>query len=642
MVMVSKVQLFLILTIFLASQTQSKEKTENDVPWRNVCLGGLKPEPSNRKATLEAFAKGPCSPIILFPGIGGSNLQIQIDCEKLKAGDPTTFQKCGWTTCESESKNPDSKKGNSSSPSKEYLVWVPHLLSPMTLFSPTEDNKDCFSGLAGLEYNVDGSKVTIKPKPGITVTPVGTTPETRDKNSWDCGFDGVINIIPDIPNPRELTYYATTKKRLEEMGYISGLTMQAIPYDFRADNNNDGYIKAVPQIIQRLYKFTQKKILLLGHSMGNHRISNLLWSMSQADKDKYLYQYIAAAPVLIGAAEVDKYFLCGSKEYFFPFHLGIDMRTFKKTLGVFSSMYQLLPNGCYSINAKEQWMQDIMKRIAYEKGQGEDPVYPWMPKRDEVCYEKYPDSNKCISGLFDYSKLGMILSRGIYDSNLQDILKEFSYSAIKDFGFNVIQDNNIHLPSFGIPTSIVYSTRVGTEGGHDFMIDPREKTSKDEFCNENLDFKVKWVTGDGTVPSAAAVTPWVKWAQEFDQKKAGSNPVKFVDVCSGVNQRGTPWDGKDQQGRNVMLKNEYQGIECNCQQGKVKDCTHIGMLLLDSFNDYLMNALKREETSVLDPEIEKMTEADVSNYVNHCDLFYEAYNPAGDVKKNRGFDFEEE
>lgn len=625
--MKSAIVIFLIISSSIAKS--SREKNVEDVPWRNVCTGGLAPTDTNRKAVLEAFAKGPCAPIILFPGIGGSNLQIQItDCQKFKAADPDTFGKCGWTTCPSEEEREGSGSGeNNSYPFKEYLGWVPHIISPMTVFSDDEKNKDCFSGLVGLDYNFEAGKITIKPKPGVKVTPVGTSVETRSKKSWDCGFKGVINIIPDIPNPRELTYYATTKKRLEEMGYVSGLTMQAIPFDFRADNNNDPYIKALPGLIQRMFNMVNKKILLLGHSMGNHRISNLLWSMSQADKDKYLSQYIAAAPVLIGAAEVNKYFICGSNEYFFPFDLGIDMRTFKRTLGVFTSMYQLLPNTCYSTQSGEAWMQKIMQRIAYEEGKSEDPVFDWMPKRDQVCYEKYPKSNQCISGLHDYQSFGKVLDQEITASNLQSILNTYSFSSIKDIGFNAVQENNIKLPSLGVPTSIVYSTRVGTEGGHDFKKDPREITSKDKFCSETLgDFSVISVTGDGTVPSAASVTPWVKWAWEFEQGVKGSHPVKFVDVCSSVNQRGTPYDGKDQSGVNIMTKVEYQGIECNCSESKVKDCTHIGMLLLDSFNDYLMNALKTDQTTTLNPEIEKMTEGEISSYVDNCDLFYEAYN----------------
>lgn len=624
----SQAQIYKLILIFLVSS----QALQQDVPWRNVCTGGLKPTSGNRKQVLEAFAKGPCSPIILFPGIGGSNLQIQIDCEKLKAGDPTTFAKCGWTKCEnSPEKNSDGKKLKSS-PNKEYLIWVPHLISPMTLFSPTEKNKECFYGLAGLEYTVEGTSVKIKPKPGITVSPVGTTPETRSKDSWDCGFNGVINIIPDIPNPRELTYYAVTKNRLEEMGYISGLTMQAIPYDFRSDNNNDPYIGAVPGIIKKLYKFNQKKIFLLGHSMGNHRVSNLLWSMSQADKDKYLTQYIAAAPVLIGAGEVNKYFLCGSTEYFFFFHLGIDMKTFRHSLGIFTSMYQLLPNKCYAVNQGEPWMEKIMKRIEYEQGKSDDPVFGWMPKRDEICFEKYPKSKNCISGLFDFKNFGQILGEEITVSNLEDIIKKYSFSDIKDFGFDVVQENNVKLPSLGLPTSIVYSTRVDTEGGHNFKIDPREKTLKDEFCKAGKDFEFIYVTGDGTVPSASAVTPFIKWAWEFEEKKSGSHPVKFVEVCSGKNMRLTPYDGEDEKGVKIIEKNEYQGIECNCREGKVKDCTHIGMLLLDSFNDYLMNALKKGETSVLDPDVEKMSEQEIENFVEQCDMYYEAYNQGAEVQ----------
>lgn len=361
-----------------------------------------------KKDYLTAFGNSPCAPIILLPGIGGSNLQVVIDCAKLRASSPQVFADCGWDACASDADylaNP----ANKSVPNSEYLVWVPHIISPMTIFNPTDKTKRCFGGLVGLQYDISPDGIKIRKVDGLDVKIVGTTPQTRKKSAWDCGMDGILDIIKDIPEPHELTYYKNAYEKLLYLGYISGLTAQALPYDFRADNRNDALNGNYFKVIQELYSMINKKIVILAHSMGNLRTYDLLTSLSQSDRDKYIKLYIAAAPPLVGVAEVNKYLMCGSEEYHFVFNLGIDFPTFKASLGTFSSMYQLLPNDYLAVNQGKPWLQKVQARIQYERGQSQDPVFSWMPKRDEVCYSKYPSRPNCISGLERPDNYGTIL-----------------------------------------------------------------------------------------------------------------------------------------------------------------------------------------------------------------------------------------
>jgi hypothetical protein len=540
-----------------------------------ICTGGVDPNKMSKKDYLTAFGKSPCAPIILLPGIGGSNLQVMIDCPTLKTNHPTIFADCGWNGCP----NSDDFKVGMSAPDKEYEIWVPTMLSPMTIFTPTEGSKKCFADLAGAQYNISTNSVTYTPLSGVQVKIVGTTPQTRPKSSWDCAMSGVLNLIPDIPEPHEMTYYEQVYEKLLYLGYISGLTVQAIPYDFRLDSKNDVLNKNFILVIQELYAMINKKIVLLSHSMGSFRTYNLMNQMTQAQKDMYLKQWVAAAPVLVGAPEVNKILLCGDQEYDFALNFGIDFPTFKNSLATFSSMYQLLPNDYLTANAGKPWMQKIQARVAYEKGQSNDPVFDWMPKRDQVCYDKYPDNKYCISGLVRPDNYGSILGNPITDSNLHTVLTQYGFNSLGSNGFKVIDDNFRYLPNIGLPTTIVYGTRVASEGGHNFNQDPRTFTSKNEFC-DTKSFQILQENGDGTVPQHASTTPWVKWAWEFEQNVTNAKPVKFVDVCSGLNQRGTPYDTKNSSGEWIMTKNEYQGLECNCSAGKVKDCDHIGIIIL--------------------------------------------------------------
>ena len=65
----------------------------------NYCVGRKDPTEMTDKEYLKAFAKGPCSPTILLPGLIASKLIITIDCKVLKATNPAIFTECGWEAC---------------------------------------------------------------------------------------------------------------------------------------------------------------------------------------------------------------------------------------------------------------------------------------------------------------------------------------------------------------------------------------------------------------------------------------------------------------------------------------------------------------------------------------------------------------
>lgn len=52
-----------------------------------------------RKDYLKAFAKGPCSPIIIVPGVMASKLVVEIQCRILQERQPEIFKQCGWNAC---------------------------------------------------------------------------------------------------------------------------------------------------------------------------------------------------------------------------------------------------------------------------------------------------------------------------------------------------------------------------------------------------------------------------------------------------------------------------------------------------------------------------------------------------------------
>lgn len=105
----------------------------------------------------------------------------------------------------------------------------------MSLLKPLEFKSNlCFTRIFGLNLHKNAStgKLEYSNRPGIKVYPLGDTESTRSNSH--CGFDGMCNLLPtDGYFELSLAYFETMRKFYEEMGYVHGLTMQGLPYDWR-------------------------------------------------------------------------------------------------------------------------------------------------------------------------------------------------------------------------------------------------------------------------------------------------------------------------------------------------------------------------------------------------------------------------
>jgi len=63
------------------------------------CTNGKDPKSISRHQYLSEFKSGPCNPVVVLPGIGGSKLRAEIDCPTFKAANPKGFAACGWKRC---------------------------------------------------------------------------------------------------------------------------------------------------------------------------------------------------------------------------------------------------------------------------------------------------------------------------------------------------------------------------------------------------------------------------------------------------------------------------------------------------------------------------------------------------------------
>ena len=590
--------------------------------WLNVCTSGKDPNKLTVKEYLTAFAAGPCSPTILLPGIMGSVLRVEINCPVLRSSDPTTFKNCGWSTCPADK---DYTVG--SSPKTEYQVWVPGVDSPMTIAAPTEPSKLCWGNL--VEVLADTSSGTYKPipKPGVTFSVKGFTPETDTLATSQCGTTGVEDLIDGIIDPDITKYFKAVIQRLIDMGFKSGLTLQAIPYDFRLNSGLDLASKNLPSLLKKMKQITNKKAIIMSHSMGNQKTAFALWNMNQADKDNTVSSYVALAPPFIGAAKPIDYLSCGSAEFFF-LKFGIDMTTWKLSAGTFPSMFELAPFPTYSTQASQPWMQQVMGRINYEAGKSTDPVFNFLPDKTQTCYPKF-NNKYCKSGLEVFDNYATYLGQPLTNNNIRAWLNQHSFNKFANVTWPTIDPRFETLPNTGVPIILVYTQILDTEGKYNYTADPLTTSNQNKYCTANEHKWTPW-RGDTTVPSTAAVTAGLKWAYEFSQGTANAKPIKFVDICSEVNVKTTPYDSTTAQGVNTMSKLEYIGMPCDCTQTKTRHCTHEDMLFLPELIDFLSNTILTKDVQPLSPTVQQMTDAQLTAFQNTCQILKQLVNPTMD------------
>jgi hypothetical protein len=203
---------------------QAKHLTELMAVSKNVCTNGEKPSSLSTTSYLQEFGKGPCAPTVFIPGIAASLLHVQIDCNKLKSSDPFTFGQCGWTSC-----------SGSKAPLAEYKVWIPRLTYPMSIIKPSDRSRNCWKGLIGLNISGSGSSTKLSGRNGVTVAPIGDTRQTSVKSKGQCGFTAIEELLPLLVNISGFHYFKNFKNTFLSAGYKIGVTMQALPYDYRID-----------------------------------------------------------------------------------------------------------------------------------------------------------------------------------------------------------------------------------------------------------------------------------------------------------------------------------------------------------------------------------------------------------------------
>ena len=160
----------LIEQTFLDSKNENTKQDssilENSIKEEFHCTGGRDPKEMTNSEYMDAFNANSCSPVLLLPGLAGTKLIVQIDCETLFEKNFDLFTTCGWQQCHLDSFFDILHPGIVSIPKEEYQIWMPSLLGPFAFFNPitfgfNQSQKKCFQGIMGLIHSHNGEKLVF-------------------------------------------------------------------------------------------------------------------------------------------------------------------------------------------------------------------------------------------------------------------------------------------------------------------------------------------------------------------------------------------------------------------------------------------------------------------------------------------------
>ena len=578
--MISKALIILVTPLYLLidplKAILNTDKESKNTTLKNpsfVCLNGKDPASLSLKQNLLEFSKGPCSPLIITPGLLSSVITVEIDCQVLRKEHPEVFKTCGWNAC--------TKKVWEiwkSVPEREYRLWVPGVMSPLSIFTINEGSNFCWAKLVKLhlDYSKPIEDAIIEQK-GFTVKPFGSSLETKGKG--ECGNKGITDLIGDFLDNSITKVFDALFERLKEMGYVPGLTYQSLPYDYRLSYRTNSLNTIFKENIDRLYDLTKKKVVLYGHSLGNVNIYHQLLKLSPEYKKEKIKNWVNIAGPLLGATKTLRMLISGYSDLmFFKNLIGLHLDAAIEAINNLVTLYELIPFDSFNEYDDEEWFSFVKKRIKYEKGEinFEDSGFQFLPKTTEKCT---PDAFKwndpfCRFNFFNTT--GNFTIKVIDDefkiSNTDMLLTHWNLTETTRKMFDITRDDNrMKLENPQVPMINFFLRTFDTASQFIYEEDIKKYVDKDKFYNPS---EVNGY-GDGTVEIRSTILPSLKWAYEYDTKKENAYPIKFVEVCSPLNRRDQIYDNLSEKNEYEITKNEYVGSACECEDKKnAEECSH--------------------------------------------------------------------
>ena len=261
------------------------------------------------------FILGKCNPIIYVPGLYASRMLATINCPVLKL-DFLNFVKmrlfCGDTICKDDSNEIE-----------EYVIFPAILDSPFQIRVNDKYNK--YTACQGFFYSFHNKKNECPEEgcrysDGIRISYYGGTQKTKSESQ--CGINSLENVIyagkilpPLIVNKLTAANFYVIIQNYRKMGYKDGFSAAGISYDYRRYIHSNKYFEnALVYEINRLYRNTGKKVVIITHSLGGLFSLGNLYNLKDEIKNK-VKSFVPIVPPFAGASHLLEAYLYGLTEF---------------------------------------------------------------------------------------------------------------------------------------------------------------------------------------------------------------------------------------------------------------------------------------------------------------------------------------
>jgi hypothetical protein len=264
------------------------------------------------------------------------------------------------------------------------------------------------------------------------------------------------------------------------MGYVNGLTIQSVPYDFRKSALKNHITDKMKFALKMVNKFTNKKSYLIAHSYGNNNVMNALKGLTQNEKDNWVREYIAVGPPFLGSLQA-LFFMLGQNSW----------------------LYSPSIEKNYGLKWLSKYFDAINPTYARKTYPYIDAIYEFFPRPDQFneSYSKFIEvlpklkdlgfRDKFVKDLekdVNFAKTNNLVSRtyatgtenNYYTMDLlDDIVDEMCYSRFskeyyKQFDYDSLKTNE----NPGVASRIVYLSEVSTFAG--LIVEEDPMTAFDE------------------------------------------------------------------------------------------------------------------------------------------------------------------
>lgn len=459
---------------------------------------------------LEQFNKGPCSPLILVPGLMGSGLIVRANCPVLReAAKFDNDAKIAMDIC--------SFMCGADQDVYENMIWLTQksIQEYVTSsdFNFVWKNRECGSFLFSVKkksrVNASGgnSKIEDYEVPGIKVKVFGDSQETKGESQ--CGRKSITSFAGE-----KLTLYGHFFKNLDNLGYVSGLTVQALPYDFRRRATRNGFVQKFKLSLKIIKYLTNKRSVVLGHSYGNNMVMNGLKGLTVKEKDSLVREYFAVGAPFLGSLE-GLFFFFGNSS-FFEFNVlefmkwdwlnsqfnGISPFYAKQIYPYIDALYEFVPQ-----------LNQIKGLLEKVKGKQKDFELLGIPNSffDKVLDDaEFFANNSVLTQKIEKDKKEAFSLSEINEMMSKYSISEFSEKYLKQFDF----DRESMFKNPETRTRVILLSELDTSSEMVLKSNPRKDFDQNHFPKRDL-LKRK---GDQTVNLFSLALPPLVWINQYIKK----------------------------------------------------------------------------------------------------------------------------